>query len=164
MKRVISVFLAVAAIIALASCAAKLPDISAYGDTPIEISGLLDEDFTITPNELAKFPLTHLSANGVTAQSGKVDKASDVGVTLVDFLAHYGKSPADFKYIRFYAYDKYQITLGGAKYTDDVVLFALASHGKPLDEALQPMRLIIPTAETNQWIYGIVRIEFVAQG
>jgi DMSO/TMAO reductase YedYZ molybdopterin-dependent catalytic subunit len=135
-----------------------LPDISEYGNTPIEISGLLDEDFTVTPNELAKLKLDTSTATGATEKAGTV---SGVGPTLITFLEQYGKTPADFKYIRFIAADEYRITLAGNKHTDDVVLFAIAGNSKPLPESERPMRLIIPTAESNQWIYSVIRIEFV---
>jgi DMSO/TMAO reductase YedYZ molybdopterin-dependent catalytic subunit len=150
--------LAVALLLILSACAAKLPDISEYGDTPIEISGLTETDFTITPNELAKLDITDLSATGATAKAGTV---SGVGVTLITFLARYGKTPADFKYIRFIAADEYRITLSGAKHTDDTVLLAIAGKDKPLPPGERPLRLIIPDAESSQWIYGVIRIEFV---
>jgi DMSO/TMAO reductase YedYZ molybdopterin-dependent catalytic subunit len=159
LSRTIKSLWAVAALLlVLTSCGAKLPDISAYGDTPIEVSGLLDEDFTVTPNVLAKLKLDTSTATGATAKAGTV---SGIGPTLITFLEQYGRVPADFKYIRFIASDEYRITLAGNKHTDDVVLFAIAGNGKPLPEPERPMRLIVPTAESNQWIYSVIRIEFV---
>jgi DMSO/TMAO reductase YedYZ molybdopterin-dependent catalytic subunit len=157
MKKLKFIAFAVVAMFTLTSCAAKLPDISEYGNTPIEIIGLTDESFTITPNELAKLKLTNTSATGASAKAGTV---SGVGVSLIDFLAEYGKSPGDFKTIRFTASDEYSIRLSGEKHTDDLVLFAISGKDKPLPEAERPLRLIIPTAESNQWVYGVVKIEF----
>ena len=147
----------IAALLALVSCGAKLPDISEYGDTPITIVGLLDEDFTITPNELAKLKFESSSATGASAKAGTV---KGVGPSLITFLAGYGKTPADFKTIRFTAYDAYTIRLAGDKHTDDMVLFAISGASAPLPKGEQPMRLIIPDADSSQWIYGVVRIEF----
>ena len=141
----------------LTACGTKLPDISEYGDTPIEIAGLLDEEFTITPNELAKMKCEDLSAKGATAKAGTV---SGVGPTLITFLKQYDKTPADFGKIRFIAADEYRITLVGSKHTDDTVLFSISGSSKPLSKVEQPMRLVIPGADSGQWIYSVIRIEF----
>ena len=157
MKRVISAAAVIAMLLALASCGAKLPDISEYGDTPITIVGLLEEEFTITPNELAKLECIDLSAKGQSAKAGTV---SGIGPTLITFLEQYGKTPADFDSIRFIAADKYRITLGGSRHTDDIVLFSISGSSKPLSKGEQPVRLVIPGASSSQWIYGVIRIEF----
>jgi len=157
MKRLISAIIAITALLILASCGAKLPDISEYGDTPITIVGLLDEEFEITPNELAKLKFESSSATGASAKAGTV---KGVGPTLITFLAGYGKTPADFATIRFTASDAYTIRLAGNKHTDDVVLMAISGDSKPLPASEQPMRLIMPDADSSQWIYGVVRIEF----
>jgi DMSO/TMAO reductase YedYZ molybdopterin-dependent catalytic subunit len=159
-KKLIFIAFAVVAMFALTSCAAKLPDISEYGDTPIEIIGLTNESFLITPNELAKLKLISTSATGATAKAGTV---SGVGVSLIDFLAEYNKTPGNFKTIRFTASDEYTIRLSGEKHTDDLVLLAISGKDKPLPETERPLRLIIPTAESNQWVYGVVKIEFDAK-
>jgi DMSO/TMAO reductase YedYZ molybdopterin-dependent catalytic subunit len=160
MRKLIFIAFAIVTMFAISSCAAKLPDISEYGDAPIEIIGLTDENFTITPTELAKLKLTNTSATGATAKAGTV---SGVGVSLIDFLAEYGKAPGDFKTIRFTASDEYSIRLSGEKHTDDLVLLAVSGKDKPLPEVERPLRLIIPNAESNQWVYGVVKIEFEAK-
>ena len=157
MKRLISVIIAITALLILVSCGAKLPDISEYGDTPIEIVGLLDEDFTITPNELAKLKFENTSAKGTSEKAGTVN---GIGPSLITFLAQYGKTPADFKTIRFTASDAYTIRLSGEKCAEDMVLFSISGKTSPLPKGEQPMRLIIPSAQSNQWIYAVVRIEF----
>ena len=144
-------------LLTLVSCGAKLPDISEYGDTPIEIVGLLDEDFTITPNELVKLKFESSSATGASAKAGTV---KGVGPSLITFLAQYGKTPADYEIIRFTAYDAYTIRLSGEKCTENLVLLSISGDSKPLPKAEQPMRLIMPDADSSQWIYGVVRIEF----
>jgi hypothetical protein len=145
---------------ALTACGSRLPDISEYGDTPITIAGLTETEFTVTPNELAKLDVSGASATGATEKSGTV---RGVGPTLITFLAQYGKKPTDYKYIRFTANDEYRITLKGNLHGDDTVLLAIAGKNKPLPKSEQPLRLIIPDAESSQWIYGVVKIEFVAE-
>ena len=144
-------------LLTLVSCGAQLPDISEYGDTPIEIVGLLDEDFTITPNELAKLKFENTSAKGTSDKAGTVN---GIGPSLITFLARYGKTPADFKTIRFTASDAYTIRLSGEKCAEDMVLFSISGKTSPLPKGEQPMRLIMPDADSSQWIYGVVRIEF----
>ena len=157
MKRVINTSSAFLVFLILVSCAAKLPDISEYGDTPITIAGLLDEEFEITPNELAKLKFEKSSVTGASAKAGTV---SGIGPTLITFLEHYGKTPADFDKIRFIASDDYRITLVGSKHTDDIVLFSISGSSRPLAKSERPMRLVIPGADSSQWIYSVVRIEF----
>ena len=158
MRRIVRIIAAFAVLITLTACGTKLPDISEYGDTPITIAGLAEEEFTVTPNELAKLDLSDSAVRGKTEKAGRV---SGIGPTLITFLEYYGRTADEFKYIRFTAKDEYRITLRGDKHTDDVVLMAIAGNDKPLAEAERPMRLIIPTAESNQWIYSVIRIEFI---
>ena len=62
----ISVFL----IILLSACGDKSPDISAYQDTPIRVTGLTEEDFDITPAELIKLDCVSESDTGSSEKSG----------------------------------------------------------------------------------------------
>ncbi len=135
-------------------------DITTYGDTPITISGLLDEDFTVTPNELARLDCVEISESGKTEKAGNV---SVVGPMLDTFLARYGKSKSDFLKIRFYASDKYQITLKDKYLTDYKIVLSLANGNDPLPVAQQPLKLFIPKAESSYWIYAVIRIEFVTK-
>ncbi|WP_312614917.1 hypothetical protein [Oscillibacter sp.] len=43
-------------------------DLSDYGESPITIRGLKDEDFTVTPNELAELDCVKRTATGATAK------------------------------------------------------------------------------------------------
>ena len=107
-------------------------DISAYADTPIEISGLTDEEFTVTAQELAQLE-----------------------------LAQYGRSIDEFKKIRFFCSDDYKIVLKGEYLTDYEIVMALCKGNDPLPKKQQPLRIVIPEAESGKWAYGVVRIEFV---
>ena len=133
-------------------------DLSAYGDVPITISGLLDEDFTVTPNELAELDCIGMDESGETQNAGTI---TVTGPTLDTFLAEYGKTRDDFVKIRFYALDKYQITLKGKYLTDHDVVFSIACGDDPLPEGHQPLRLCILKAPSSYWIYAVIRIEFV---
>ncbi|MDR2088566.1 MAG: hypothetical protein LBP73_04345 [Clostridiales Family XIII bacterium] len=153
MKRPISLLCAALLLLAQAACGGKLPDISEYGDTPIEIAGLADEEFTVTPNELAELELTRASATGRTAKAGTVEAT---GPTLAAFLESRGAKPEDFSAVRFIASDGYRITIHERTLTGKEVILSLA----PLSESERPLRLLIPGAESNQWIYAVTRIEF----
>ncbi|MDR1246794.1 MAG: hypothetical protein LBK57_07165 [Clostridiales Family XIII bacterium] len=133
-------------------------DISAYGDAPIEISGLTSEDFTVTPGELAALECVSRSATGETAKAGTV-KA--VGPLLNTFLADYGKNASDFNRIRFIASDGYRVVLRDEYLTDYEVVLSVASGREPLQESERPLRILIPEAESGMWEYACIRIEFV---
>ena len=135
-------------------------DISAYGDTPITISGLSDRDFTVTPNTLAKMECVQMSGSGKTEKAGTV---TAVGPLLETFLAQYGKSRSDFSKVRFYASDKYKITLKDEYLTQYQIVLSIAKGNDPLPEAQQPLRLFIPKAESSNWIYAVTRIEFITK-
>jgi hypothetical protein len=136
-------------------------DISAYGDTPITISGLLDEDFTVTPNELAMLDCVAMDESGKTEKAGSF---SIVGPLLDTFLAQYGKSRSDFQKIRFFASDEYRITLKDKYLADDkTIVLSIANGNDPLSEGHQPLRLFIPKVQSSYWIYAVIRIEFVPE-
>jgi hypothetical protein len=128
-------------------------DLSGYGNTPIEISGLTAEAFSVTPNELAELELSSASASGTSAKAGTV-KAT--GPTLRTLTEHYGANPEDFKLVRFIAKDGYRVTLHENGIRNWSVILSIA----PLTLPEQPLRLLIPDADSSQWVYGVVRIEF----
>jgi hypothetical protein len=139
-------------------CGGGQADISAYGDTPIEIAGLADGEFTVTPNELAALPCVSRSATGETAKAGTVRA---VGPLLDTFLAEYGKKTSDFNRIRFIASDAYRVVLRDEYLTDYEVVLSVANGKNPLPESERPLRILIPEAESSMWEYACVRIEFV---
>lgn len=147
-----------ALLLILCACGgSKTADISAYGDTPITISGLTDEEFTVTPNELSELECVSRTATGATAKAGTVNAT---GPLLDTFLAQYGCKAADFYKIRFLCADNYKVVLRDDYLTDYEVVMSVSSGSQPLDENLQPMRLLIPEAESNMWAYSVIRIEF----
>lgn len=145
----------------LCGCGGKVAvqaDLSDYGDSPITIRGLKDEDFTVTPNELAKLDCVERTATGATAKAGTVNA---VGPLLNTFLAQYGMKMSDFKKIRFLCSDGYRSVLRDEYLTDYEVVLELAEGKDPLPEAQQPLRILIPEAESSYWAYAVTTIEFV---
>ncbi|ATW24904.1 hypothetical protein DCMF_09085 [Candidatus Formimonas warabiya] len=132
-------------------------DISAYGDTPIKIVGLTENEFTITPNMLAALPCVRRSATSISADVGTV---TAVGPLLNTFLARYEFSQKDFSTIRFCAADGYKTVLKNDLLEKEIIL-SLASGNKPLEGRFQPLRIIIPEAPSSYWTYQVNRIEFV---
>lgn len=139
-------------------CAGNKADISAYGDTPITISGLTNEEFTVTPNELMVLKCVGRTATGETAKAGTV---SAYGPLLNTFLAQYGKTQTDFKKIVFTASDDYRVAIAGDHLAQYEIVLAIADGNEPLSASCQPLRLLIPGAESGMWEYAVVHIEFV---
>lgn len=154
MKKTIALLLALILILGLAGCSA---DISAYADTPILVTGLLEEDFTITPGELAELECVEATAVGQTAKAGTVQA---YGPTLETFLAGYGKTLEEFKSVRFVASDDYVVTLGKASWSKYDVILSISQGSKALADYQQPLRIVIPGGESGNWIRSVVEIEF----
>ena len=152
-----SIFLFLLAALVLCSCGKKEADISAYANETITISGLTEEEFTVTPKDLLALECVSRSATGATAKAGTV---SATGPLLNTFLAQYDCAATDFFKIRFIAKDGYRTLLRDEYLSDYEVVLAASSGSEPLPEDSQPLRLLIPGAESNMWIYGVVRIEF----
>lgn len=159
MKRAALALLCVV-IISLTSCGDKDVDISEYADFPIEVSGLTEEDFTVTPKELLELECVSRTATGATEKAGTV---SVKGPLLNTFLAQYGKTAADFYKIRFLCADGYKTVLKDDLLTDYEVVLAVQNGNSPLQESMRPLRLLIPEAESSTWAYSVIRIEFEAE-
>jgi len=134
-------------------------DLSSYGDEPIRISGLTDdEDFTVTPKELAKLECESGSATGKTQKAGTV---CGVGPTLDTFLAQYNRQQTDFQKIIFRPKIVIPITLGPRDLQEYIIILSLANGNKPLSENEAPLRLVIPEADSGKWVRMVIEIEFV---
>lgn len=144
-------------LILLFTACAKQADISNYAQTEIEISGLTDEDFTVTPEELSKLDCVERTATGRSEKAGTVAAR---GPLLDTFLAQYGCKAADFYKIRFLCADGYKIVLKGEYLTDYEIVLAVSCGAEPLPEAQRPLRILIPEAESSKWAYSVIRIEF----
>ena len=143
----------------LAACGGK-PDISAYQDMPISITGLTEKDFEITPAELIKMDCASESDTGKSEKAGTVE---GYGPTLDTFLAQYGKERSDFEKIRFIGKDGYKKTLWGEVLDNDHIVLSLSNGKEPLNDNETPLRLIVPDEESSYWVYGVTQIEFIAK-
>lgn len=132
-------------------------DISAYADTPITVSGLQDEDFTITPGELARMKLTKKTVTGKSAKAGTI---TAVGPTMNTFLKQYGKTVADFKEVKFYAADNYSVALLET-FQQKTIILSLANGKETLKDTHQPLRVVVPGEDSSKWIRGVVKIVFI---
>ncbi len=150
------IILALVILMAFTGCHNSI-DISSYGDTTIEVVGLKEESFNITPNQLLELECVSRTATGATAKAGTV---SVKGPLLDTFLEQYDCKASDFNKIRFLAGDGYKVVLRDEYLTDYEVVMAVSGETEPLPEGQQPMRLLIPEAESGMWTYNIVRIEF----
>lgn len=144
------------ALLLLTGCGTKTVDISAYGNTPITVSGLTDEEIIITPDELARLGCVSRTGVGATEKSGSVDGC---GPLLNTFLEQYGCSVSDFAKIRFLCRDGYKIVLKKAYLTEHDVILAVSGRDDPLPETWQPLRILIPEGESSLWAYAVIRIE-----
>ena len=151
MKRIIALLLLM---LCLTGCAA---DISAYADTQILVTGLLEEDFYITPGELAALECVEATAVGQTAKAGTVQA---YGPTLETFLAQYGRTVDAFKSVRFTASDDYVVTIGKASWEKYDVILSIAQGSKALPDYQQPLRIVIPGGESGNWVRSVIAIEF----
>lgn len=85
-------------------------------------------------------------------------QVSAYGPLLSTFLEKYGASPDDFSRVVALCKDGYNVVL-----TPDVlegVVMSIAQGTEPLDEAHQPMRLIVPSEESGKWAYGVTALVF----
>lgn len=132
-------------------------DISDYGEDQILITGLTEEDFCITPNQLLELECVSETAQGKSAKAGTV-KA--YGPTMETFLASYGKTFEDFRSIKLIASDDYKVTLGRATWEKYDIILSVANGNKALEDYQQPLRIVIPGGDSGNWARMVVRIEF----
>jgi len=143
--------------VVFAYCATHVTaDISAYGDREIEVAGLKDESFYITPRELSQMKI---SKQTVTGKSQKAGTFTGVGPTMAVFLAQYGETVSDFKQVKFYAEDDYTIVLV-ASLQEKTIILSVANGSDPLKDNQQPLRIVIPGEDSSKWIRNVVKIEF----
>ena len=139
-------------------CGCGQADISSYADKEITVSGLAGQDFTVTPAELAAMDCVNRSDTGATEKAGTV-KAH--GPLLPTFLEAYGYSIDQIDRVRFFCKDEYKVVLKKEYLTDYDIILSVSSGSKILPEKEQPLRILIPEAESSKWAYGVIRMEFV---
>ncbi len=132
-------------------------DISAYGNEIIQVEGLTDEIFDVTPYELAEMDCVSDVAVGQTEKAGTVRA---YGPTLETFVENYGRTLDEFYSVTFKAYDGYITKLGEATWDKYEVILSISEGNKPLEDWRQPMRVVIPGADSGRWEYGVGVITF----
>lgn len=150
-----------ALILLFSLCACGKADIAAYENETITVHGLKEEDFTVTPADLMAMKCVSRQDTGATAKAGTV-KA--YGPLLTTFLEHYGTSLEQVDRVRFFCKDDYKIVLKDEYLTDYEIILSVASGSEALGEKEQPLRILVPEAESSKWAYGITNIEFEMKG
>lgn len=142
----------------------RAPSIGAYADAEIEITGLSDEPFSVTPAQLAELKCSSLTVDGSGKGQGQ-DGQSKAGVvaaygpTLARFLEAYGYEVSDLSRVVVTCSDGYKVTIHGDM-LEGVILLSVAQGKAALDDYHQPLRLVMPAEESGKWCYGICRIDF----
>ncbi|MDO4545314.1 MAG: molybdopterin-dependent oxidoreductase [Bacillota bacterium] len=159
-KRLLYGILLLVLCLVLAGCGATVKaDISAYEDEAITVTGLTDEDFTLTAGELAQLDCV---GEKVTTKSSKGEITVEaVGPTLETFLKSYGIKQSEISSVTVIASDGYTKTFEASFFiTHEDVILSLANGDEPLAEEEQPVRMVIPGATADQWVKGVVELQF----
>ena len=135
-------------------------DISAYEASPIQIVGLTDEPFAVTPRELMALKCTSATARGNSDKAGTVNA---YGPTLEALVIAYGHSLSEFRYVRFCASDGYDVTINQLVWDSYDVILSIANGSKPLEVRQQPLRVVIPGYDSGKWVRLVTQIEFAAK-
>ncbi len=167
-KRLISLA-ACAAVVVIAVCrllfgpAILTADIASYKDVPIEIVGLTDKPFVITPGELAKMKKTRLQVEvheEEVAEGEKPELGIAVGPTLDTFLKKYDMTTDDIRSMKVYD-EKDESTAYVRTLEEDEIILSVANGKEALGEKEAPLRIAASGQEAAEWSGWIRRIEFV---
>jgi hypothetical protein len=139
------------------------PNITAYAADGISISGLSDEDYIVTPDQLIGLDCEQTSASGSGSGQFGESKAGSVaayGPFLETFLQSQGFSLSDFTRIKVYCKDGYSVILRPDMLEGEPIL-SVADGSEALAPYQRPLRMVIPGETTGKWAFGILRMEFV---
>lgn len=154
MRRTLCAALAALLLICLSGCKA---DISAYEASPIQIIGLTDEPFSVTPKDLMQMKCISATSQGNSDKAGTVEA---YGPTLETFVSSYGHSLSDFRYVRLSASDGYDVTINQLVWDSYDIILSVSNGTKPLEERQRPLRVVIPGYDSGKWVRLITKIEF----
>ena len=145
-------------------------DISGYADSEIVLAGLENSDADLSGASMdddGNVVLTIADLKALQCETIKTESTSDkigkvraTGPELDTVLAAYGVSKTDFKKIRFYGADEYDIPLMNDYLSEHDIYLAFGIDGEPLDEESVPCRIIIPESDSAYWTRMVNRIEF----
>ena len=144
-----------------AGCTSRLDAeaISDHASDGIVISGLTENDFTVTVGELAALDMVERSASASRSNGQEVHIDAN-GPLLDTFLRTYGKKQTDFTSIRFSATDNYSIAVSHDVLAGREIVLALGDGGKPLSGDDAPVRVVIPGERAMYWVRHLCRIDF----
>lgn len=138
------------------------PSIDAYKNEQIEIHGLTENDFYITPLELSQLKCERITAKGTGSGEGGASKAGVVsayGPTLETFVATFGQDLQNFRRVKFTCKDNYYTVLRADSLSNKIIL-SIASGKDALYDKQQPLRIVAPAEASGRWAYGVTRIDF----
>lgn len=144
--------------VCLSSCGTDDIDISSYANEEIVLSGIQDEDIVITISDLKALPCTTIKTNST---SDKIGVVRATGPELGTVLGEYGCAKKDFRKVKIYGSDEYDVSLNNDYITEHDIYLAFGIDGEPLDEESAPCRIIIPKSDSSYWTRMVNRIEFV---
>lgn len=157
MKRVLTAALMVALCAMITACGTDDIDISGYENEAITLSGITDQDVSLTIADLKAMDCITKSAEST---SDKIGKVKATGPTLETVLSQFGSSQTDFEKVHIIANDGYDIKLNRDFLEENKeIILAFGIDAKPLDSESAPVRLIIPDSDSAYWIRMVERIE-----
>ncbi len=125
--------------------------------------GLQEQDFEITLADLKNLPAITKHAEAARS-NGEMVKVDATGPLLDTFLQQYGKTQKDFSRIRFSAKDKYSIAVPSDVLANRQIILSYVSDGKPLEDDMQPVRVVIPGERAMYWVRSMIRMDFETGG
>ncbi|MCQ2547197.1 MAG: molybdopterin-dependent oxidoreductase [Clostridia bacterium] len=161
MKKIIGIALTVIMLtgicVGMSGCGTDDIDISSYADSKIVLSGITDEDITITIADLKALECKTVKTEST---SDKIGVVKATGPELDTLLSQYGVSKADFRKVIFEGTDQYDVKLLNDYITEHDIYLAFGIDGEPLDGESAPCRVIIPKSDSAYWIRMVDRINF----
>ena len=132
-------------------------DISGYHDQTITLTGLAEQDITVTIDELKAMECV---TKKTESTSDKIGKVRATGPKLETLLAEQGVKLEDVSKITFHGKDKYDYSLKSDYIMEHDIILAFGIDGEPLDEESAPCRIIIPKSDSAYWLRLLDRIDF----
>lgn len=154
-KLILAVVLGLACL-CMGGCGTDDIDISGYENETITLTGVTDDDITLT---IADLKAMDCVTKKTESTSDKIGVVRATGPTLDTVLGQFGMSQADVKKIHIYAKDEYDVKLGPEVLGSEDIILAFGIDGQPLGEEEAPVRIIIPESDSAYWIRMVEKIE-----